>query len=714
MLELKNVSKYYSNNGVVTLGLRNINLRFKAGEIVAITGDSGSGKSTLLNVITAVDTYEEGEIYFQGNETSYFNQNDMDMFRKNHISFIFQNYNIIDSYTVLENVMLPLILNGKSFEEARKEAIEIIDKVGLTKRIKHKGTKLSGGEKQRCVIARALTGNAKILACDEPTGNLDSETGAEIIKLIQEVAQDRLVLIVTHNYEQVKDIITRRIKISDGEIVEDVSVVPVETLVEPQEELTLEEKRIRKPVFLKLMLQNIISTPKKSIFSILVFMVISFITLILCLMMLQQSFDTYHYENNSYHLQTKDRMIVYDADHNILDKEILDQSNHTRIIYNGMYEEMPFSFEYKKDGNVYSSSYLTYITDKKISYTIKEGKDMSADGECVIVFPKNFYIDYYFMQALENEIVLSGFGENKQQTIARLKGIAVSDEISFGYPYLVMYSSISQRLINTLNNFNIEPYFELEGATEKTAVPKKDIYTLVNRKKSYISCPIEFKDRIKFSFLLNDLYEINYSNIEIVYDSVASFGFYMGEDYYNGELVPEFKGIYEAVIYTHSISDAKAYFESKGYKVSIPTQMQIEPGMLNLVVLYMFLALTIISLIGLYYITYVILARVYASKNKDYGVLRTLGMVKKQLGRIAELEVVLLGLLSAVFSLLLFIILYFTTDVFSMGAYLGVGIIVFYFILMILFSYFLARRFNRRLFKFSVNTTLKGEVARND
>ncbi|MDE6946340.1 MAG: ABC transporter ATP-binding protein, partial [Anaeroplasmataceae bacterium] len=205
MLELKNVSKYYSNNGVVTLGLRNINLRFKAGEIVAITGDSGSGKSTLLNVITAVDTYEEGEIYFQGNETSYFNQNDMDMFRKNHISFIFQNYNIIDSYTVLENVMLPLILNGKSFEEARKEAIEIIDKVGLTKRIKHKGTKLSGGEKQRCVIARALASESKILACDEPTGNLDSETGAEIIKLIQEVAQDRLVLIVTHNYEQVKD-----------------------------------------------------------------------------------------------------------------------------------------------------------------------------------------------------------------------------------------------------------------------------------------------------------------------------------------------------------------------------------------------------------------------------------------------------------------------------------------------------------------------------
>ncbi len=121
MIELQNVSKYYTNNGVVTLGLRNVNLKLNKGEIVAITGDSGSGKSTLLNVITGVDTYEEGEILFQGNETSYFNQNDMDTFRKNYVSFIFQSYNIIDSYTVLENVMIPLLLAGKNHEEAKSK-----------------------------------------------------------------------------------------------------------------------------------------------------------------------------------------------------------------------------------------------------------------------------------------------------------------------------------------------------------------------------------------------------------------------------------------------------------------------------------------------------------------------------------------------------------------------------------------------------------------
>ena len=270
MIELQNVSKYYTNNGVVTLGLRNVNLKLNKGEIVAITGDSGSGKSTLLNVITGVDTYEEGEILFQGNETSYFNQNDMDTFRKNYVSFIFQSYNIIDSYTVLENVMIPLLLAGKNHEEAKKQAKEIIEKVGLTKRLRHKGTKLSGGEKQRCVIARALASDSLILACDEPTGNLDSKTGDEIIKLIQEVAKDKLVLIVTHNYNQVKEIATRRIKVSDGEIIEDVSV---QNCVEEevQDTLTLNETKVKKSTYIKLALQNVISTPKKTIFTTIVF-----------------------------------------------------------------------------------------------------------------------------------------------------------------------------------------------------------------------------------------------------------------------------------------------------------------------------------------------------------------------------------------------------------------------------------------------------------
>ncbi len=273
MIELKNVSKYYNNNGIVTLGLRNINLSFAKGEIVAIVGESGSGKSTLLNVICGVDTYEEGEIFFKGNETSYFNQNDMDIFRKRNVSFIYQSYNIIDSYTVLENVMLPLLIQGYDKKEAKKKALELIEKVGLSKRVKHRGIKLSGGEKQRCVIARALASDSEILACDEPTGNLDSQTGKEIIDLIKELAQDKLVLIVTHNYEQIKDIVTRTIKISDGEVIEDYKTKDITDDIKEEMDLSLD--KVKRKSLLSIATYNILRTPKKSVLSLAGFFVLS-------------------------------------------------------------------------------------------------------------------------------------------------------------------------------------------------------------------------------------------------------------------------------------------------------------------------------------------------------------------------------------------------------------------------------------------------------
>ena len=249
MIELKNVSKFYNDSNIVTVGLRNVSLKLNKGEFVAITGDSGSGKSTLLNVISSIDTYDEGEILYYGNETFYFNQNDSDIFRKNNVSFIFQKYNIVDSYTVLQNVMLPLLIKGKTEAEAKVEALEIIKRVGLEHRVDNKGTKLSGGEKQRCVIARALATDAPILACDEPTGNLDKKTSEEIINLIKEVSKEKLVLIVTHDYDSIKDICTRKIKLSDGEIVEDITFK--EGIEEEKKDLVLVDSKPKNKTLFK-------------------------------------------------------------------------------------------------------------------------------------------------------------------------------------------------------------------------------------------------------------------------------------------------------------------------------------------------------------------------------------------------------------------------------------------------------------------------------
>ncbi len=232
LLRLKDIGKIYVSDENVSVGIRGVNLSFDSGEIVAITGESGSGKSTLLNVISGMDSYEEGELYINDEPTSHFVQEDWEEYRKQNISFIFQNYNIIDSFTVLENVELAL-MHIEDSKERRKKALELIERVGLKSHIKHKGSKLSGGQKQRTVIARALAKESPIILADEPTGNLDSKTSKEIIELLKEVAKDKLLIIVTHDYDEVKEIATRHIRIFNGSIESD-------TLIREKEDVLVE------------------------------------------------------------------------------------------------------------------------------------------------------------------------------------------------------------------------------------------------------------------------------------------------------------------------------------------------------------------------------------------------------------------------------------------------------------------------------------------
>ena len=215
LLKLENIGKIYVSEKNVTVGIREVNLSFDSGEFVCVTGKSGSGKSTLLNVISGMDSYEEGELYALGEPTSHFLQPDWEEYREKYISFIFQDYNIIDSFTVLENVELAL-MHIEDRGERRRRAMELIDKVGLTSHLKHKGSKLSGGQKQRTVIARALAKDSPIILADEPTGNLDSETSKEIIDLLRRVSKDKLVIVVTHNFEDFEAAATRHIRIHDG------------------------------------------------------------------------------------------------------------------------------------------------------------------------------------------------------------------------------------------------------------------------------------------------------------------------------------------------------------------------------------------------------------------------------------------------------------------------------------------------------------------
>ena len=274
LLRLQDIGKIYVSEGNVSVGIRGVSLSFERGEFVAVTGKSGSGKSTLLNVISGMDTYEEGEMFVEGEPTSHFMQPDWEEYREKYISFIFQDYNIIESFTVLQNVELAL-MHIEDKKERRRRAVELIKRVGLESHMKQKGSRLSGGQKQRTVIARALAKDSPIILADEPTGNLDSVTSAEIIKLLHEVSRDKLLIVVTHNFEQVEKCATRHIRIFDGAVEFDHRLKTAEAVSKTAESTqTSKESKTKKSIKNGFILGKSIFTSKPKLTSFLCIMLI--------------------------------------------------------------------------------------------------------------------------------------------------------------------------------------------------------------------------------------------------------------------------------------------------------------------------------------------------------------------------------------------------------------------------------------------------------
>ena len=686
MIELINVSKYYNNNGVVALGLRNVNLKLSGGEIVAIVGESGSGKSTLLNVICGVDTYEEGEILFKGNETSYFNQDDMDNYRKQNVSFIYQNYNIIDSYTVLENIMLPLLINGLDAKNAKQKALELIDKVGLSHRIKHKGIKLSGGEKQRCVIARALASDSPILACDEPTGNLDSKTGEEIINLIKEVSKDKLVLIVTHNYEQVSDIVTRTIRVSDGEIVEDKSNTVIENSV--NEKIDFSNHKVKNNRLFWISIRNILSTPKKNILSLAVFLVLSLIGFFLFLSCLSSSEESQYNSFEGFKNTVHNRLIVYDKNRNPLDMEKLSKIKG-EIYKNALYEDMYYGVDFGEDA---VTGILSYHLPKNID--VVSGTTELKEKEMFIVLP---LIDAYLLETIDSKI-----DSNIELALPnvhnyKLKGVATSKEISL--PLFV----IKDEYLSDLNYYLIK-------SIENVKVNNKEIKSVVTSNYRDFNSVTYYSpnkmDNIEIELILKDLYGFKLLD-EYEYTWVQS------NDERIEILLKDFtiNETFEATIYADDLSDAIKAIEDAGYLYFQPAKSGYNKFSFSFVLFVLYTALSCIAMLVLTFIAYIILARIYSSKNKDYTILRSLGLVKKQLAKIVDFEVLIIGFVGSVLAL----VIYYVISIFNiqfkyMLTYNSVWFMILYFMLMLMFSYIISRRFNRKLFKFSISTSIKDEV----
>ena len=221
MLELKKVTKTYEVAGQKQKALDKVDIAFRNNEFVSILGQSGSGKTTMLNIIGGLDQYTSGDLIINGVSTKKYTDRDWDTYRNHRVGFVFQSYNLIPHQTALQNVELALTLSGIGKEERRKRAKAVLKKVGLEKHINKKPSQMSGGQMQRIAIARALINDPDILLADEPTGALDSETSVQVMELLKQIAEDKLVIMVTHNPDLAYEYSTRIVKLLDGEIIDD-------------------------------------------------------------------------------------------------------------------------------------------------------------------------------------------------------------------------------------------------------------------------------------------------------------------------------------------------------------------------------------------------------------------------------------------------------------------------------------------------------------
>ena len=219
MIKLTGINKIYRTNEIETVALENVNLEVNKGEFLSIMGPSGCGKSTLLNIMGLLDAPTSGTIEIAGTKVDGMKDKELAAFRNRKLGFVFQSFHLINSLNVLDNVELPLLYRKVSSKERRRLAEEVLQKVGLSHRMRHMPTQLSGGQCQRVAIARAVAKNPKILLCDEPTGALDYQTGKQILTLLQEMArkQGTTVIIVTHN-ASLAPIADRVIRMHDAKI----------------------------------------------------------------------------------------------------------------------------------------------------------------------------------------------------------------------------------------------------------------------------------------------------------------------------------------------------------------------------------------------------------------------------------------------------------------------------------------------------------------
>ena len=668
MIKLKNVSKFYYSKGVIASGFSKVNVEFNIGEFVAITGESGSGKSTLLNVISGLDTYEEGEMYVDGKETSHYMEKDWEDYRRKYIGNIYQNFNLINSYTVYQNIELVLILNGLTKKEARPKVLELIKKVNLEKFTKTKVSKLSGGQKQRVAIARALAKDVPVIIADEPTGNLDKRSAESIIRLLKELSKDKLVIIVTHNYEQISEYATRKITMHDGKILEDKKIKEVKegpSIENNYQNITFFNK-------IRLGIRNTFNVLPKFILLLIVYLFI-----VVSLMAEYSSFKKSEYENSktgyNYIFQdlSEERIIINKKDKSPFTDEELNKiskmSNISNIMRNDAVTDRYFTLNSEDQSYVISG---TPKGIKQLKGKLDYGRLPENDNEIVVEGPKD---DYYLSRvkeaimnktySIENEY---SSGENNIAEKLKIVGIKYA-KTTDDYKYYLYFSDqllnelqfqANQSYSTSIVKFLGKNHQSNSWNTSYKIVPN----AWVSRGKAYISednkysCPKENCINQPLTINVSNLYyqeSLNlsvekYYNIKNI-SRILSLPNYKKEDFenYNGIIFiskDDYNNLYNKATYQVSVyvKDARIIDETldalnKDYNTLAIKDVLVQQEAV-VIVRILKIIVTIILVVTLFFITYFVIKLILKSRNIYYTTIRMLGSSKKVARQLLVIE----------------------------------------------------------------------------
>lgn len=734
MLKLKGVSKFYYNKGVVASGFNKIDLELNIGEFVAITGESGSGKSTLLNVISGLDTYEEGEMYINDEETSYYAESDFESYRKKYIANIFQNFNLVNSYTVYQNIELAFLLNGYKEKDIKEKIYSLLKDVDMYKYRNTLVSKLSGGQKQRIAIARALAKETPIIVADEPTGNLDTRSAESIMKLLHDISKNKLVIIVTHNYEQVSDYATRRIKMHDGKILED------KILKQANKVSKYNEKEYGNISFLnkiKIGFRNTFNIIPKFLLLLVVFLFLTVAAISEYSSIQKSDYDNSLLGYNQYFNNTDAKRIVvqknnkevFTSDDINLIKNIPNVDN---IVENDLTLDLTASLY--NDDNYFNGRFKII---SEFTSNVDKGRMPENENEVIIEGTKDDYsITERIDEILDKEFTIEKTdGVNSSETIiVKVVGIKYSSNIDNDWnKNFYVSESVMNSIIKSINkSYSTKKVILNDNKIDTEILPSDNVEKgkiLVSEDISYacknyycknnlVNITVEniyYKDSLELS--ISNTYNKNNFKKLTGYTEFNEYSLPMylnREDYYS--LYD--KGDYQISVF---ISDAKkvkntiAELEKNNYKplylsdtlVDYTEDLKVFVNIIKLIGIG-------IVFVALFFISYFIIKIIFKSRNVYFSTVRILGATKSDAKMLLNIELNMV--LNIAYIIVIGLILLVNNNIIKseyikgLIAYLNVFDYIILYLFLFIMSLFIANRFSKKLFKKSAMKTYREEV----